>query len=58
MSQIDDVQNTIKNTPGLGKSMAKWGAAGAVAAIVIPFVGPPIGAIAGAVYAYRKRNKV
>jgi uncharacterized membrane protein len=57
MSQIDDVQSTIKNTPGLGKSMAKWGALGAVVAIPIPFIGPPLGAIAGAIYAYRKRNQ-
>ena len=52
MSQIDDVQSTIKNTPGLGKSMAKWGALGAVVAIPVPFVGPIIGALAGAGYAY------
>ena len=58
MSQIDDVQDTIKNTPGLGKSMAKWGALGAVIAIPVPFIGPPLGAIAGAIYAYSKRNKV
>jgi hypothetical protein len=57
MSQLDDVSNTIKNTPGLGKSMAKWGALGAVVAIPVPFVGPIIGAIAGAGYAYVKRNK-
>ena len=57
MSMIDEVQGTIKNTPGLGKSMAKWGALGAVVAVVVPFVGPPIGAVAGAVYAYCKRNR-
>ena len=26
MSKIDDIQNDIKATPGLGKSMAKWSA--------------------------------
>ena len=57
MSQLDEVSSTIKNTPGLGKSMAKWGALGAVVAIPVPFVGPIIGAIAGAGYAYVKRNK-
>ena len=57
MSKIDEVQNTIKSTPGLGKSMAKWSALGAVVAIPVPIVGPVIGAIAGAAYAYSKRNK-
>ena len=57
MSKIDEVQNTIQSTPGLGKSMAKWGALGAVVAIPLPFVGPIIGAVAGAAYAYSKRNK-
>ena len=41
----------------LGKSMAKWAAIGAVVAIPVPFVGPPIGAVAGAAYAYWKRTK-
>ena len=44
---IDDVKNDIKADPSLGKSMAKWGALGAVVAIPIPFVGPLIGAAAG-----------
>ena len=57
MSKIDDVQNEIKATPGLGKSMAKWGALGAVVAIPVPFVGPVLGALAGAGFAYYKRNK-
>ena len=57
MSKIDEVQNTIKSTPGLGKSMAKWAALGAVVAIPVPFVGPIIGAAAGAGYAYFKRKK-
>ena len=54
---FDDFQNDIKNTPGLGKSMAKWSALGAVVAIPIPVVGPVFGALAGAAYAYSKRNK-
>lgn len=41
----------------LGKSMAKWGALGAVVAIPIPFIGPLIGAAAGAGYAYVKAKK-
>ncbi len=57
MSKLDELQSEIKNTPGLGKSMAKWGALGAVVAIPVPFVGPIIGALAGAGYAYVKRNK-
>ena len=62
MSKFEDdlnaVPGTIKATPGLGKKMAKYGAIGAVLAIPLPFVGPPLGAIAGATYAYWKRNKV
>ncbi len=52
------MQNEIKATPGLGKKMAKYGAIGAVVAIPVPFVGPVLGAIAGAAYAYSKRPKV
>ncbi len=26
MSKIDEVQDNVKNTPGLGKKMAKYGA--------------------------------
>ncbi|WP_170209865.1 hypothetical protein [Sphingomonas oligophenolica] len=54
---FDDFRNEVKNDPALGKSMAKWGALGAVIAIPLPFVGPIIGAAAGAGYAYFKRNK-
>ncbi|WP_312488476.1 hypothetical protein [Sphingomonas sp.] len=61
MAKIDqkfaEVQNDIKSTPGLGKSMAKWGALGAVVAIPVPFVGPVLGAAAGAGYAYFKAKK-
>ena len=56
MNKIEEVQSEIKNTPGLGKKMAKYGAIGAVVAIPIPFVGPIFGAIAGAAIAYSKRN--
>ncbi len=41
----------------LGKSMAKWGALGAVVALPVPFIGPLIGAAAGAGYAYYKSKK-
>jgi hypothetical protein len=41
----------------LGKSMAKWAALGAVVAIPVPFVGPIIGAAAGAGYAWFKGQK-
>lgn len=57
MSKIDEVQSEIRNTPGLGGSMARWSALGAVVAIPLPVVGPVLGAIAGAAYAYSKRNK-
>lgn len=57
MSRIDDIQNEIKTTPGLGKSMAKWSALGAVVAIPIPVVGPIFGALAGATYAFIKGSK-
>jgi hypothetical protein len=57
MSEFDNIQSNIKTTPGLGKSMAKWSALGAVVAIPIPIVGPIFGALAGATYAYVKRNK-
>jgi len=53
---IEDVQNRIRNTPGLGKSMAKWSALGAVVAIPVPVVGPVFGALAGAAYAYMKKR--
>jgi hypothetical protein len=56
MSRIEEVQNEIKATPGLGKRMAKYGAVGAVLAIPIPVVGPIFGAIAGAAVAYSRRK--
>jgi hypothetical protein len=56
MSKIEDVQAEIKNTPGLGKRMAKYSAVGAVIAIPVPIVGPIFGALAGAAYAYSKRK--
>jgi hypothetical protein len=61
MAQIDEkfaeVQSNVKNRPGLGKSMAKWSALGAVVAIPVPIVGPIFGALAGAAYAYHKGTK-
>ena len=41
----------------VGRRMAKWAALGAVVAIPVPFVGPIIGAAAGAGYAYFKAKK-
>jgi hypothetical protein len=57
MSKIDEIQNTVKTTPGLGKRMAKYSAVGAVLAIPIPVVGPVFGALVGAGIAYSRRNK-
>ncbi len=57
VSKIDEVENTVRTTPGLGKKMAKYGAIGAVVAIPVPFVGPVLGAIVGAAVAYSKRPK-
>ena len=42
----------------LGKSMAKSEAIGAVIAIPISFIGPVIGAAAGAGYAWYRANKL
>ncbi|MCD2316713.1 hypothetical protein ACH0CP_04605 [Sphingomonas sp. 179-I 2A4 NHS] len=58
MSKIEEVQNTVQNTPGLGKKMAKYGAIGAVIAIPVPFVGPVLGALVGAGVAYARRDKI
>lgn len=58
MSKIEEVQNTVQNTPGLGKKMAKYGAIGAVVAIPVPFVGPVLGALVGAGVAYARRDKI
>jgi uncharacterized membrane protein len=49
--------STDTEKKALGKSMAKWGALGAVIAIPLPFIGPVIGAAAGAGYAYLKGKK-
>jgi formyltetrahydrofolate synthetase len=54
---FDDIRNEVKTTPGLSKSMMKWGALGAVVAIPLPIIGPVIGAVAGAGYAYVKAKK-
>jgi hypothetical protein len=55
---FDDIQNTVRQTPGLKSKMVKYGAIGAVLAIPLPIVGPVLGGIAGAAIAYSKRNKV
>ena len=55
-NKLNEVQGTVKNTPGLGKKMAKYSAIGAVIAIPLPVVGPVLGAIAGAAFAYSKRK--
>ena len=41
----------------LGKRMARYGVVGAIIAIPVPFVGPIIGAAAGAGYAWYKSRK-
>ncbi|WP_375393195.1 hypothetical protein [uncultured Sphingomonas sp.] len=56
--KADEVRATVRDTPGLGKKMAKYGAVGAVLAIPLPFVGPILGAITGAAVAYARRGKV
>ena len=50
-NKLNEVQGTVKNTPGLGKSMAKWSALGAVVAIPVPVIGLIFGALAGSGYA-------
>ena len=54
---FEDFKREIDQTPGLKGSMAKWGALGAVVAIPLPIVGPIIGGLAGAAYAYHKGTK-
>jgi hypothetical protein len=56
-NKVNEVRGTVKSTPGLGKSMAKWSALGAVVASPLPVVGPIFGAIAGAAWAYHKGTK-
>ena len=56
MSKIEEIQSEVKNTRGLGKKMAKYSAIGAVIAMPLPVVGPVLGAIAGAAFAYSKRK--
>jgi predicted PurR-regulated permease PerM len=49
--------NSVTSDKVLGRKMAKAAAIGAVIAIPVPFVGPIIGAAAGAGYAYLKAKK-
>ncbi len=46
-----------KDQKEVGKKMAVWAAVGAVIAIPVPFIGPVIGAAAGAGLAYLKAKK-
>ena len=55
---FENIKREINETPGLKASMAKWGAAGVVAGIVLPGLGSVVGGLAGAGYAYYKRNKL
>ncbi len=46
-----------KDRQEVGKKMAIWAAVGAVIALPVPFVGPFIGAAAGAGLAYLRAKK-
>ncbi len=48
------MNNQFGTDHSLRNRMAKYGAIGAVIAIPVPFIGPIIGAAAGAGYAYYK----
>ncbi len=54
---MDRTTFTPARDKALGRSMAKHAAIGAVIAIPVPFVGPLIGAAAGAGYAWYKAKK-
>ena len=54
---LDTVRARLNADPRLGRKMAKYGAAGALLAIPLPFVGPVIGAVVGAGVAYARRDK-
>jgi hypothetical protein len=47
----------MTNNKPLGKDMAKFAAIGALIGIPMPFVGPVIGAAAGAGFAYLRAKK-
>ncbi len=47
----------MSSTKPVGKDMAKFAAIGAVIAIPVPFIGPIIGAAAGAGWAYMRAKK-
>ena len=54
---LDDIKRELDETPGLKGSIGRWAALGAVIAIPLPIVGPVIGGLAGAAYAYHKGTK-
>ena len=54
---IEDLKRELDETPGLKGSMARWAALGAVVAIPLPIVGPVIGGLAGAAWAYHKGTR-
>ena len=54
---LDGIRANINSNPKLGRKMAKYGAAGALLAIPLPFVGPVLGAVVGAGIAYARRDK-
>ncbi len=56
-AQQEKKMNTLTRDKVLGRSMAKSAAIGAVIALPVPFVGPILGAAAGAGYAYLKAKK-
>ena len=49
--------NSVTGEKPLGRKMAKYAAVGALIGIPVPFIGPVIGAAAGAGYAYMKGKK-
>ena len=54
---FENFKRELDTTPGLKASMAKWGAAGVVAGLVVPGLGSIVGGAIGAGYAYMKRNQ-
>ena len=54
---FQDIKREIDTTPGLKGSMARWAGAGVVAGLIVPGLGSIVGGLAGAGYAYMKRNQ-